>query len=124
MGHKPSAAGDRSRNVIQWMPKMIGGEARGEVGNKGIQGICTKELDSMLLLKRTDKKWIRNNLETRGFESVVQFTEALLPAIGDQMMKFGRGVCLLRNFEDVVMKGTRVLNGGLIGVIPVVEFDE
>jgi hypothetical protein len=44
---------------------MIGEEVRSEVGNKGIQGICTKELDSMLPLRRTDKTWVRNDLETR-----------------------------------------------------------
>lgn len=54
MGHKPSAAAKGSVSVICGMPKMIGEETSG-LGNKEIQGICTKESDIMLSLSRADK---------------------------------------------------------------------
>jgi hypothetical protein len=39
-------------------------------------------------------------------------------------MKFGCGVCLVRDFEDVVVKGIRVLNGAWISIVLFVELGE
>jgi hypothetical protein len=50
--------------------------------------------------------------------------EALLSATARQTMEFGGGICLVGNFEDIVMKGLSVLNGAGISIVLVVKLGE
>lgn len=92
--------------------------------NERVEGIRPEELDGMLPLRHVDKGGICRNLEAHRAKGVVQFMKALVSAIVSQMMKLGNGVCIMGDFENIVIEGIGVLDGGCISVILVMKRGE
>lgn len=103
------------------MVEVVFGQVAGKVPDNRVVGAGAEELQGVLPLLGADQLRVGDDLDGERLQRLVELTEALLPAGRQEPVKLLSSVGIVRDLEDVVVKGFGVLNSGGKGVIAVVE---